>query len=497
MNRPLDSTSVGVTLGDGLALVSDLTLALVDTENGELAERLWELISCGSGVDDVLEELSATGLRSLGSFALAQLEDDGIRVVVRGEARAWLTRPDLGTSEYDAGAVRTWFEHVEPGADGVVLSLRGDDLAPTPYRASAALLPAVGLRWPGGAHGSGELTGLDASDVADGLLELDRSSTTDQHPGSHTVVAAVTDLPSGPEQALDSELDESAAGIVTPASAAEAPVSHDTVPDSRETIHLSRYVRDEEAQDEKDAPEPDHAAPPHDDNGQYDDLWGHTVHRSVQDAAVESIEDEAAAPQISGVPTGRSLLPADELGDHDGLTITAAQLKALRDPEGDTSNRSPAGGPMGGPTVQAVICPVGHHNPPHLTTCRVCGRPIHGTPVTIARPPLGTIRFSTGDVVELDRPAILGRNPRIEGQFPNELPQTVVIDAGNAVSRSHLLVRLEGWQVWVEDLGSANGTTITLPGEPPQRLRSGEPFLLEPGARVDLGDEVDGTYETS
>jgi pSer/pThr/pTyr-binding forkhead associated (FHA) protein len=108
---------------------------------------------------------------------------------------------------------------------------------------------------------------------------------------------------------------------------------------------------------------------------------------------------------------------------------------------------------------------------------------------------MGRIVLSTGDVVDLTRPAVIGRNPKIEGRLTGELPQTLKLDVGQALSRSHTMIRLEGWQVLAEDLGSANGTFVTLPGRPPQRLHPGEPVLLEPGSVIDLGGEVTGTYD--
>jgi hypothetical protein len=49
--------------------------------------------------------------------------------------------------------------------------------------------------------------------------------------------------------------------------------------------------------------------------------------------------------------------------------------------------------------------------------------------------------------------------------------------------------------VLLEDLNSANGTIVALPGRPPARLRAGEPVILEQGAVIDLGGEVSFSYE--
>ena len=48
----------------------------------------------------------------------------------------------------------------------------------------------------------------------------------------------------------------------------------------------------------------------------------------------------------------------------------------------------------------------------------------------------------------------------------------------------------------VEDLNSANGTVVALPGRPARRLHAGEPIILEPGAVIDLGGgDVTISYE--
>src|SRR4051794_38795214 len=81
-------------VGRGIGLVSSGTLALLEPVNGALAEELWSLVAQGADVDDLLEAMSATGLRSLGAFAMAQIEPAGLRVVVRGTATADLTIGD-------------------------------------------------------------------------------------------------------------------------------------------------------------------------------------------------------------------------------------------------------------------------------------------------------------------------------------------------------------------------------------------------------------------
>ncbi len=108
------------------------------------------------------------------------------------------------------------------------------------------------------------------------------------------------------------------------------------------------------------------------------------------------------------------------------------------------------------------------------------------------RPILGILSFSTGKRVPLERSTLIGRSPKAAGQLVDGLaPAVVQVDSpGKDISRTHLEVRIEGWQVFVIDRRSANGTLVTLPGRAPQQIRSDEPFLITIGSEVRLADEV-------
>ncbi|MEU5696652.1 FHA domain-containing protein [Actinosynnema sp. NPDC020468] len=152
--------------------------------------------------------------------------------------------------------------------------------------------------------------------------------------------------------------------------------------------------------------------------------------------------------------------------------------------------------PTGKAKVRSTKCPVGHLNPDHAISCRICGQYIEPQdPMIVPRPPLGVLRLSTGELIPLDRGVILGRDPQVSDRGPNR-PHVVKIQ-GNDISRNHVEVRLEGWDVHVVDLGSKNGTSILVPGWSPQDLAGLIPALLAPGARVMLGDGAFFTYEVA
>lgn len=152
------------------------------------------------------------------------------------------------------------------------------------------------------------------------------------------------------------------------------------------------------------------------------------------------------------------------------------------------------------PTVLATACPQRHLGPPHASVCRICGAPVpQQEPFRVPRPPLGVLRLSSGDMVPLDRDVVLGRAPAVEADTdPQTRPHLVQLASpGNDISRTHVRINLEGWHVQVVDLGSTNGTIVTLPGQQPVRLRSHDPFTIVAGTDVNIADEVHVRFEVS
>ena len=95
-----------------------------------------------------------------------------------------------------------------------------------------------------------------------------------------------------------------------------------------------------------------------------------------------------------------------------------------------------------------------------------------------------------------DRGVILGRAPRVSEARETDRPNVVKLASpGKDISRSHLEVKIDGWHVFVVDLDSTNGTSVTLPGEPPRRLRPNDQLAIERGTVVELADEVTFTFD--
>ena len=148
-------------------------------------------------------------------------------------------------------------------------------------------------------------------------------------------------------------------------------------------------------------------------------------------------------------------------------------------------------------TVLAVSCPLGHLTPPASPSCRVCHQRVAPQePRRVQRPPLGGLRLPTGEVVPLDRAVILGRKPA-PAEGSTDWPHLVHLPSSHSfVSRRHLQLELDGWDVVARDLDSRGGTTITPPGRDPLRMRPGDAYVLEPGTMLDLAEVYAVRFET-
>lgn len=68
-------------------------------------------------------------------------------------------------------------------------------------------------------------------------------------------------------------------------------------------------------------------------------------------------------------------------------------------------------------------------------------------------------------------------------------PHLVHLPASHSfVSRRHLQIELDGWEVLARDLNSRGGTTITPPGGTSESMRPGEAYVLVPGTVLELAE---------
>ncbi|GMA94053.1 hypothetical protein GCM10025881_08770 [Pseudolysinimonas kribbensis] len=112
--------------------------------------------------------------------------------------------------------------------------------------------------------------------------------------------------------------------------------------------------------------------------------------------------------------------------------------------------------------------------------------------VAAASGPVLALELPGGDVEPLTRPVLVGRSPSDPGHDASGgPPRLVVVAAGDKdISRTHARIEVAGGAVVVTDLDSKNGTSVTMPGAAPRRLRAGEPAVVLPDTVIDLGGGV-------
>ena len=136
-----------------------------------------------------------------------------------------------------------------------------------------------------------------------------------------------------------------------------------------------------------------------------------------------------------------------------------------------------------GAIVVGFYCKNGHFNDPKAGYCAVCGigmGQLTRVPREGDRPPLGVLILADGSVCQLDTDYVLGREPMLDTSVTDGCARPLrLADGSGLVSRIHARVELDGWQVFISDLHSANGTRVLLPGE-------SDGTIVEPGVRVPL-----------
>ena len=373
-----------------LAFITPARQLFVGTAlDAAVIDKLWARMRDERGPAGILEALTANGLFSTPPFAFVEAADGSVNVIVRGDA---VVR--AGAEQVSGAGAATWIERRLPGGS-VGVTLTGSGSVELPIEAGVVRAAAF-------ATGSGSVA------VAP--------------------VAASAAAPVAPASAPP--VGEPEGGAVS--APAPAPV---TEPVSEETVSSVDEVGLPPAANPASDPEPS--------TGGYDYLFGDTMYRSVQDAAVRPEEPAEEGTEVS-VDT------ADE-GDHDGSTVLASSITRTR---GGRRPRGDAPAPPAPPAV-VVVLPNGTREP-------------------------------------LDQAIVVGRSPSVSNVPAGQLPRLVTVTGGDQdISRSHVRFALEGGTVVVTDLHSRNGTTIVLPGGETQKLRGGEPTPVIVGTSVDLGGGIE------
>lgn len=453
-------------LGSSVGLVGEHMFGIVEADHPSTRDQLWRLIEQRATLDDVLDQLSSAGLRSLPSFAVAELTDTGVRAVARGAARFEVTFDGGRREGLDGSSVGTWLE----GAfeRGVEIAVWLADQATTLDGSSVDETEAHGSSGDESGATFFVLAGVVPARridrdlrVADGFAERARRSwnprpnddPTGSRPTDSTGTAGAASTPAAPAPAP--------APAAAPAPQHEAAHRVTTPPaddgDARSERIISGVPKSTGGSVATKAPPSEE--PP-------------TV------GADESPSSPVARPGAVPEPADRTTDPpirSGSLGDHDGHTVDRSAVIA-------------AAASVGTDRISALMCDLGHASPPHATHCRVCGAPISDrAPQLTDRVALAVLTFSDGTSVVADRTVLIGRDPRVESGVVGVLPHILRFEtAADGLSRTHAEVRIEGWQLVLEDLKSTNGTKVTLPNQPEQRLDGGNSVVLVPGTVIEF-----------
>jgi FHA domain-containing protein len=201
--------------------------------------------------------------------------------------------------------------------------------------------------------------------------------------------------------------------------------------------------------------------------------------------------DAAPGDQADFVSLPLGGQPAEEMPRRDPLPLGA-------EPLGDQA-LSPAEGLA--PIVMGIYCKNGHFDDPEARFCAVCGigmAQLTKVPQEGRRPPLGVLILDDGSVCQLDTDYVVGREPTLDKSVAEGRARPLRLGgAPDLVSRIHARVELDGWEVFVSDLNSANGTLLVLPGETTgTKLAPGVRTPLVAGAQIRLGDAYALRYDS-
>ncbi len=152
----------------------------------------------------------------------------------------------------------------------------------------------------------------------------------------------------------------------------------------------------------------------------------------------------------------------------------------------------PAHPAAAGVQVMGVYCKNGHFDDPTARYCAICGISMAQQtllPRLGPRPPLGVLVLDDGAIFSLDSDYVIGRDPYRDPDVASGTARPLRIDDPEGLlSRVHARVHLDGWQVQVVDLGSANGTGLWGPYDTAwQRGPGNTAVTIRPGTQVGIG----------
>lgn len=412
-------------------LMGPSSLVVVDPSTSADLTALWEKIVGSASMAELVGALATIGPDRSPDLVALFWSADGMRSLVRGNLR--LLDPATAEVVADGAGMLTWREVGLADRDQIEIDLGSGPVGSRGLPLVVGAVVAGALRVAAGESAaviSPQAISLDDADLADELAERPARSGR-----------------FAPDDSVAFEADPIAAGAIWP-------------PANRPPVAVPVLS-------------PPSAVPPDADFP----LGGGLTRRTTPPTAEEDLD-----------------LARHEMETGDTELMTSASSASSADQASAVDLVGPsAAEPSGAPLVQAAICLAGHPNPPHADRCGLCGAAVPPqTPQLVPRPVLGVLRSPDGTSMPIDRPVLIGRAPVLRDDL-DEVPELMRVPSpGQDISRTHLLVSPDVWEIRLTDLHSTNGTVVLRPGPGVDRLQlqPGEPYAVAVGTVVELGDGV-------
>ncbi len=397
--------------------------------DADLLVGIWTSLREGAGLTELLTDLLRPGIAAVPPFALVDVDGGTVHAVVRGDVTVEVTTGD-GVRTITGSRMTTWAEAVLGDARRVAVRTPGSETADL-----AHALPVLS----GVVRAGAVVVDLRAASPAAGHQPA--AATSQERPATPAPVLSV--VPSSTE----AEKDDTPEPV--PTWAPVRPIRAENLRGGERAARVTEQ-RDRVAQSLLTGDTPTD-----------EDLTAGTApiplgRLATGAASFRQAEHEPPTPAQADRSRGLDEEEDDLQGqDHDGLTVLSSDVVALR-------RQMPE---WAGDAVPSLAVP------------------------TPRNPAPAKLVLSTGLVVSLNRPVLLGRAPQVTRVSNNEIPRLVTLASPNQdISRTHAEVRMDGEDVVVTDLRSTNGVLLLRQGAGPQRLHPGEPTVVEPGVVVDLGE---------
>lgn len=478
--------------GSWYALVSPVAAVFVDpTMPGAQLDALWDGVLAGRGVDEALDVIRSGGRGRLPAFALASVDGSRVRIVVRGAIQITVQDADGLERGISGTGVEPWREDVVDRAETLwfVRPGGGRDGLALPVVTAAVTADILAWQPDGVARRRADHDGVTRRNEP---LEVraGRSGTNGGNGAYAPAPIAPLLPPLGPAAPVVPAVPAAEVGPqigpeVVPAPAAPlpaalpqpkplpqpktvpAPVAPDVVPAARNGTAEPVPVPSRPLEEERATP-------------------------AVAPAAASTSRTPARPAPPADRPMARAAVPHTVVMSPDpaagGKVAAKVPVEALAKAPAEIPAEAPvAAAPVAPPPI-APVAPLAAPAPvaPVASVPETVMSPV---PVAAPQTPVrraGVLHFSTGEVVDVDGPVVIGRAPASQnGESARLVP---VKGNGRGISRTHVRVAVDDLGVNVMDLGSRNGTIVKLPGGETRALEPGVQHRLEDGQIISMAD---------